>query len=99
MNDKQFRDVAIVVALAAIAWFLWRRHRTANASAIQPQPMVSAPGIAPSPIDYMYAANPAAFGPTQIGVNVTPQLPAGLSDQYIPLFGFVGIAQGETLAP
>lgn len=51
-----------------------------------------------SPMTNVYAANPGAFLPPTdetLTLIIQNQLPSMLSDQYIPLFGFVGIAQGQ----
>lgn len=99
MNDKTFRDI-VYIGFAAIALWLLMRNRAAintaqNAAQNAALPAIPQPSL--SPIELTYASNPNNFGPTNLNINVAPQLPAGLSNSYIPLFGFVGIAQGEML--
>lgn len=51
------------------------------------------------PMNVVYCANPSAYAPPtaqQLTVNVACQTASQLANPYMPLFGFVGIAQGTT---
>lgn len=88
MNDKQFRDTMLVL-IAALAVYLFFKKRQSELNAI-------APDANNDPITQTFANNPNQFLPPQIGVTVN--VPSAFGGQYTPLFGFVGIAQGEVLA-
>jgi hypothetical protein len=79
----------IAVAILFLLWWFFHRQ----------QPMTAPDG---SPLAYndpqllTYASNPGAFGPQTVNgsINVNVNGAGSLSNQYIPLFGFVGMAQG-----
>lgn len=89
MTDKQFRDIALV-GLVALAIFLWWKKKQAVFDAQAPA------NSSNDPMVLSFTNNPSQFLPPQIGVNVN--VPSAFGGQYTPLFGFVGIAQGEVLA-
>lgn len=92
MNDKHFRNFAFAVGAAGLLYWLFRRKQN---QAVNTTPDVSTE----SPEQIVYAANPSAFLPpsvSNINVNIANQGLGYLSNQYIPLFGFVGMANGVT---
>lgn len=89
MTDKQFRDIALVAIIALVVYLWWKKKQ-----AVFNQ---QAPADSSSdPMTLTFTNNPSQFLPPQIGVNVN--VPSAFGGQYTPLFGFVGIAQGEMLA-
>jgi hypothetical protein len=104
-TEKQLMIGGATVLLALfVIWYFRNKNNTGlSGFPSQPTPTLtipssgySAPQTPLTPIDYTYAANPSQFGPANINVNVSDQNPSWLSNGYIPLFGFVGIAQGST---
>lgn len=98
MNDKNFRNLALVVGSAGLLYWLYKR-RQAQLSAT---PVAPDPQTANTPIDSVYSSNPNAFDPPSLGnINITiaNQGLAGLTNQYIPLFGMVGIADTTGIFP
>ncbi|MGC8541039.1 MAG: hypothetical protein ACP5QA_10470 [Phycisphaerae bacterium] len=95
MNDKQFTFFAVVVALVFLALYLWKKHTT---QAVTP----SMGGAFPENPNWpMESVSPETFSPPTIGnLSLNVQNPGFnlLSNQYIPLFGFVGMAQGNRWA-
>ena len=91
MDDKKFdRVIAISALIIAVWWILQPKQPTTQIA-----PAVDM-GI-PSPELAAFSANPGAFMPQNLGsinVNIGNQGLGFLSNQYIPLFGFVGMAQG-----
>jgi len=89
MKDKEFTLLALVFAVAALFWWLWERSHQNPATSPAPKadfsnwPMGSIP--------------PSTFMPQSLGnvaINIANQSPNLLTNQYMPLFGFVGMAQG-----
>jgi hypothetical protein len=99
MNDKQFRNYAIITGgVIAIVW-LWKNY---GKQIGQQLGVTNAPSL---PMDNpqlaTYAANPNAYNPrvlqvapVQDTINIQNQGFGFLDNKYIPLFGFVGMAQG-----
>lgn len=92
MTDKQFRDV-ILIGIVALAIYLWWKKKQAAYNAQAP---ADGSESGNDPIVQVFNNNPSQFLPPQIGVTVN--VPSAFGGQYTPLFGFVGIAQGEMLA-
>lgn len=91
MNDKRFeRFLAACAALFIVWWFV---HKRTVSVAQQAPPMP----YNMDPIDYTYASNPGAFGPQTVNGSVDIDVRGynTLNQNYLPLFGFVGMAQGE----
>ncbi len=91
MDDKRFTLFAVVVAIALFAWYWWTRK---HAQSGQPAGVVS--GAFPQSLN-LPTPNPQAYLPPTIGkLEMNIQNPGlnMLSNQYIPLFGFTGMAQG-----
>jgi hypothetical protein len=101
MDTKQKYSAALLAVLAlGIAWLKWTGHpsvasgaATNAAAGVDPFTAPygwSTPGISDDP-------NTLNGGPpfqSSVNVNVNPSYLASLSQQYIPLFGFVGLAVG-----
>jgi hypothetical protein len=97
MSDRDWMYVAGFGLALAVLWYAWR---TANPPPLA-QTAAQASGAFPEgwsdPMIGVYNANPQAFQPpTQqdLTVNVGDQAASMLTDAYMPLFGFVGVAQG-----
>ena len=96
MNDKQTRQLIIVILLALLGWWAIK-----NKSAASNQTIVetgqTAPETAQTPMNQYFANNPQLFlpQPAQIDVNIGNQGINYLSSATMPMFGFVGIAQGN----
>ncbi len=94
MNDKQFELFSIVVAIALFVWWLIARHE--NQASNTPGENAGAFPETNWPMD---SVSPETFMPPTLGdLSLNVQNPGFnlLSNQYIPLFGFVGMAQGGT---
>ena len=97
MKDKDFAYLAGACVTLIVLYFAWHHaHQIppanpAQASGSLPQPWLG-------PMTGVYEANPNAFQPASLGdltVKVGNQMGNYLTNQYIPLFGFVGEAQGQ----
>lgn len=93
MNDKQFERFLFIAAGLFLLWWLWHRKQS-----IVPAPDGTPIGMINDPELITYAANPSAFGPQTINGTVDINVSGynGLNENYMPLFGFVGMAQGAT---
>lgn len=93
MKDKDYTKIAFIALALFLLWWLLRRKAATQTAPDQ----IEAPTDTPSPELATYAANPDAFAPASLGtvdINIGNQGLGYLSNQYIPLFGFVGMAQG-----
>jgi hypothetical protein len=95
MNDKEFAKVGFIALGLLLLWWLWMRKQAAAVQATQAQ----APTTTTSdPEQDVFANGPppiASLGDgSTLNVNIANQGLGYLSSQYIPLFGFVGMAQG-----
>ena len=82
-----------VVAALIVLWYFAHQKPVAQAPGEEAFPQAW-----DSPMVNVYNANPQAYLPPDdatLTITIGNQLPSMLSDQYIPLFGFVGIAQGQ----
>ena len=97
MNDKQFDLFVIFAAIALFVWWLWEKHNSIPATQLPPSE-----GGPVQSLDWpMSGVSPEAYTPPTIGkLSLNVQNPGFnmLSNQYIPMFGFVGMAQGEGFA-
>lgn len=95
MNDKTFSRFLFFMLVLFLLWWMWHRHAMRNSAnqAMAPTPF----GNPIDPETLTYEANPGAFGPQRVdgSINLNYNVPNGLNQNYIPLFGFVGMAQGE----
>jgi len=96
MNDKTFSRFLLLITVLFLAW--WFFHRKAVRSMTAPDGSTVDYGQSASPELLTYAANPSKFGPQTVNgsVNISVNGYNGLNQNYMPLFGFVGMAQGET---
>lgn len=97
MSDKEFSLFAIFVAIAAFFWYIWEKHKS-----IPPAQLPASEGGPVQDLNWPMSGVPAeTFTPPSLGsltVNVPNSALNSLSNQYIPLFGFVGMAQGESFS-
>jgi hypothetical protein len=94
MNDKQFTRFLFIMLALFLAWWLFHRRTSGATVAPNGTPM----GTYNDPQLLTYAANPSKFGPQTVNgsVNIAVNGYNGLNQNYMPIFGFVGMAQGET---
>lgn len=100
MNDKDFRNLILAVGAGALLWWLYQRNLAAQIGSTMAQAPAE-PITAADPINDVYGANPSAYNPQSLGtinVNISNQGLGFLANQYFPLFGFVGMAQGALFA-
>jgi len=96
MNDQAMDRLVVVVGILLALW-LAVRYRGGTQTIVQP--VAAPPGtLDPNLVDYMNARpNGMAFAnPKPININIGNQAANWLNSSYMPLFGFVGMAQGET---
>lgn len=88
MNDKTFSRFLFVVAALFIAWFFLHRKKPVAPNGSTP--------FTDDPELLVYASNPSAFGPQTVNgtVEINVRGYNGINQNYMPLFGFVGMAQG-----
>lgn len=87
MGSKQIRNVAFIVG--SLGFLYWLNKKTK----VQAKEEV-AKSINLSPEEQFFAANPNAFKPADISISVTGPQVNMYGTHPIPLFGFVGVAQG-----
>jgi hypothetical protein len=96
MSDKN-KSAVIALKVGGIALILFLIFRKKKSTVVSD----NVPGAAPNQYIYdpvLAAYNPGlGLQPSNIDVNIANQGMNYLSNKYIPLFGFVGMAQGETL--
>ena len=101
MNDRTFRNVGLLVALGlVIYWLLTRRASAADApatvSGAAGEPGGPVPVTWQSPFMDMLGAHPGMLSPANpVQINIGNQFANLLSNQYTPMFGVVGMAQGS----
>ena len=96
MNDKQARYFIVALAVAGFIYWSIKGNKAGSAVLIE-TPQTQGAAVPVDPITEFFANNPQAFTPQNLNtVNVTiaNQGLNYLNDNYIPLFGFVGMAQG-----
>jgi hypothetical protein len=91
MDDRTFRNFAL---FSSAIFFLWWVHRRKQQKISQPEETQIIGLDSPDWNTQFYTANPDLFNPADITVNVNGFNPMGFSR--IPLFGFVGMAHGDT---
>lgn len=96
-HDKRLKYVVIATAIAIILLWLWFRQSKLSATNVQMPNNggTGAPSFNYDPEFVTYAADPGKFGPITVDglVNVAVSGYNGLNQNYMPLFGFVGMAQ------
>lgn len=97
MKDNHFALIGLLAIAGAVAWYYY--DQSTNTGALAPSAAASPlPVPWDTPMDDVYAANPSAYQPAtpaSLTLNIPNQALSLLSDQYTPIFGFVGVAQGE----
>ncbi len=97
MNDKTANYIAFAAIVIAIIW-AWMKRKTAATTTTATPAAADLPVSWDAPMTGVYDANPFAYQPpnaSALTVNIGNQMASQLSDQYMPMFGFVGIAQGS----
>jgi hypothetical protein len=90
--------LALLAIAGALAWYYIDTEDASQATASNPSGG-ALPVSWSEPMDSVFDANPAAYQPAtaaSLTLNIPNQALSLLSDQYMPLFGFVGVAQGES---
>lgn len=97
LTDRDWLYLSGAIVVLVMLWWVWRKS--------QPVPQetpAEASGALPvqwdEPMGGVYDANPQAYmpqTPADLTLNVNANNPNMLSNAYIPMFGFVGVAQGE----
>lgn len=93
MNDKQYTKLAFIALGLLLLWWLWQRRQAALAASTTTQ----APTTTASDPEQAVFENggPPIQSVQDVGtININNQGLGYLSNQYFPLFGFVGMAQG-----
>jgi hypothetical protein len=108
MRDRTYLYTAGLGIALIILYEAWKRSQAASGAAGIPAALApsEASGAFPigweCPMNIIYCANPSAYAPAtaqSLTVNVACQTAAQLANRDMPLFGFVGIAQGTTWNP
>lgn len=96
--------IAGAAAAAVLLWWAWNQSQPAAIPAATVPSQSNAGGGFPipygQPMDAVYAANPTAYQPptdSDLTLNINNPYASMLNSAYMPLFGFVGIAQGVEL--
>lgn len=96
MNDRTY-DTVLTIGIVLIGLWLYYKSKQNDAALLAAIPADSG-GNALTPEQAYYAANPSTFAPQSIGaqtINIENQGLSYLTNQYVPLFGFVGMAQSS----
>lgn len=90
-----------IAATAGVMWLLWWVWTKNNTPAAIPAATTPSQQALPipwgAPMDNVYAADPTAYDPAtnaDLTLNINNPYASMLDSAYMPLFGFVGIAQG-----
>lgn len=96
MDDKNFARLFFVIMAAFVIWWILKQKNVTVQNAAPASEDETPYPLNENPIDAAYAASPSSYGlqPIDVNVNVADQGFSYLSNAYIPLFGFVGVAQG-----
>lgn len=87
-KEKEFAVLAAIIGAVLLFWYLWERKQKAAAAESGPAPEQD---FGNWPMD----VNGDQYAPQAVPeINIANQTPNLLTNQYIPLFGFVGMAQG-----
>jgi hypothetical protein len=97
MTDHQFNILSIGAVTLALIWLF--KERGVDTVSVPPAQSPALPVGFQLPMDSAYGDNSNAtpFSPVtapQLAINIGNQSAALLDQNYIPLFGFVGMAQG-----
>lgn len=92
MNDKDYTKLAFIALGLLLLWWLWRRRQAGQTVSTQQQVPTTTTS---DPQQEVFENGPAPIGSLgTVDINIGNQGLGYLSNQYIPLFGFVGMAQG-----
>jgi len=97
MNDKNFTRLSLAIGIGFLFWHFFGNRGTLTAPALQDASNAqqdALPGFSIPPDLAAFAANPYAFQPSNLNVNIGNQGFNYLTNKFMPLFGFVGMAQG-----
>lgn len=95
--DKDIITPVTIIGIGIIALLLLRKRNANQVSSVIPA-SPSGTEFIQNPTEAAYSPNlaPQSLSGGTINVNVANQGLQYLSNKYIPLFGFVGMAQGAT---
>lgn len=96
MRDNHFAVIALLAIAGGLAWYYIDKSEASDV--VNPPGQAALPIPWDTPMSDVYDANPAAYQPStpaSLTLNIPNQALSLLSDQYTPLFGFVGVAQGQ----
>lgn len=91
--------IAGTVGALVLLWWVWNKNNP-------PIPAATVPAEAAFPVPWngpmndVYTANPGAYQPatdSSLTLNINNPYLSMLNSAYMPLFGFVGVAQGIAL--
>lgn len=90
-STHETAKVAFIVIGVLFLFWLYKHRQYQNAA-----PEVTPPESASDPETLTYAANPNQFDPASINanINIGNQGLGYLDNKYMPMFGFVGMANG-----
>jgi hypothetical protein len=109
VEASKSRDIlyfAATAAAVAVLWYVWQKNQPAPIPSLLSTAQTPAEQIGAFPIpwsapmDGVYNANPTAYDPptaADLTVNVGNPYASMLNSAFMPLFGFVGMAQGVEL--
>jgi hypothetical protein len=92
--------ITAFAAAAVLLWWVWNKSQPAVIPAASGPADASLPVPWGAPMDNVYSANPDAYDPptnADLTLNIGNPYASMLNSSYMPLFGFVGIAQGVEL--
>jgi hypothetical protein len=100
MNDRDFTYLALFCVALVVIWEFAKAGQTSGITAAQaPSEACGAfPQSWCTPMNDVYCCNPAAYQPpttADLTINVANQTASELGQAYMPMFGFIGVAQGE----
>lgn len=91
--------IAATVGAVVLLWWAWNKNNPVIPAAAGPSDSTF-PVPWGQPMDSVYNANPTAYEPPtnkDLTLNIDNPYLSMLNSAYMPLFGFVGIAQGIQL--
>lgn len=101
MTTKETHEALYFAATAGVLWLLWwvwnKNHGPIQAATTPTESAFPIPWS--SPMEGVYNANPDAYDPAtnaDLTLHINNPYASMLDSAYMPLFGFVGIAQGVT---
>lgn len=104
VEKAKSHEALYFAATAGVLWLLWWVWQKNNLPAAIPAATTATQSGFPVPWDQpmnaVYAANPDAYQPptnADLTLNVNDPYASMLDSAYMPLFGFVGVAQGVSM--